>query len=251
MKKLLFALPLLFAGLILFSCGTTKPVVEEKPEISQEETDIENENPLTCEYKVVTKSDSSYYLQYELEYPEFTNNPMLNNAIQNDFLNPFKKLTVSTKKEWDEENQIRMEENPESYYTPSAYEYVLSLNQVLESDDFFTLIFDEYTYLGGAHGSPMTRTINYSKKENKVLTISEATGMSLEKISRLCYDCLLSSMEEYDLNDIDWIQNGTEPIEENFETFAITDEGRTLTVYFNPYQIAPYAWGILAVKIEL
>ncbi|MCQ2597830.1 MAG: DUF3298 and DUF4163 domain-containing protein [Treponema sp.] len=249
MKKQLFALPLIITGLFCFSCATTKPETDNTTEIQTEIT--KPETPVTCEYKIVSKSESTYFLDYEIQYPEFSNNPILKNEIDTNFLDSFKKITVNAKKEWDEENRMRKEEDPEFYHAPSAYEYVLSLDQVLESDEFLTLIFDEYTYLGGAHGYPMTRTINYSKKKNKILTISEAAGMSLEKVSRLCYDCLLSSMEEYDLNDIDWIQNGTEPVEENFEAFAITDEGKSLTVYFNPYQIAPYAWGILAVKIEL
>ena len=86
MKKHLFALPLMIAGFILITCVTTKPEAGENAEISQEETDIKKEFPITCEYKVNTKSDISYYLQYELAYPEFINNPVLNSAIQKDFL---------------------------------------------------------------------------------------------------------------------------------------------------------------------
>lgn len=243
MKKQLFALPLFAAGLLIFSCATSKG--NETPVETETATEQIVRETYNFTYSMETRKDTLKYLDYEVQYPVFDNNKVLNKAIKENSLIPLTNMIESAEPEWEE---LFIARGTDQMF---PFEYFESVEEVIESEKYISIVSDHYTYTGGAHGYPMKKTINYSKEENKILSISEAAGMSLEKISRLCYECLLSSMEEYDLNDIDWVQNGTDPIEENFEAFAITDEGKTLTVYFNPYQVAPYAWGILAVKIEL
>jgi hypothetical protein len=49
--------------------------------------------------------------------------------------------------------------------------------------------------------------------------------------------------------DSNMVREGTEPIESNFSNFLIEEE--TLMIIFNPYQVAPYAAGVIKIKIPL
>ena len=47
----------------------------------------------------------------------------------------------------------------------------------------------------------------------------------------------------------DMVEAGTAPEEENFSTFLLEEDG--LTVYFNPYQVGPWAAGVVTVTLPL
>ncbi len=261
MKKLLFALPVLIAGLFFFSCVSSEQEstpVEEKTDTEETTEEIQEPEPtISYEYKIITESDNTYYLDSEIHYPQFPNNDSLNKAVENSLLETYRRVLQTAKTDWEEENEARrmsLAEQPDSEssdYIMPAFEYFGSLEQIAETDSLLSLTFDEYTYLGGAHGSPCIVTLNYSKEENRPVSISEVTGMTLDEISYLCYDVLLERLSSDGFTDLQWLQTGTEPVPENFSTFALTEDGKYFIVYFNPYQVAPYAYGTLSVMIEL
>lgn len=253
MKKQLFALPLIAAGLLIFSCATSKKNDTEK----EPENITEKEIPETISFSwsMKTRKNSTNFLEYEIQYPVFDDNKVLNKGIEKHFLNYFEEFVSAAEIEWNALCEERMaysaSEEGQDYFDPPPMEYFGSPENIWESSDFISIIYDEYSYLGGAHGSPLTKTLTYSKKNNKVVNIEEASGIPLDKISHMCYEVLLDMFDQDGFRDLDWLQTGTEPVEENFSSFAITEDGNYLIVYFNPYQVAPYSYGILSVKIEI
>lgn len=257
MKKLAYVLPVFAAGLILFSCVTSKTedISAENPVSEKTEGSVPSEPLPDLNYSLISEKNTFDYFQYEITYPKFSNNPVLNKAINEHFLKYFKELKGSAKEEWTTMNEERLYysqiESDITYSAPPPLEYFGSPDHFWESSDFLSIVYDEYSYLGGAHGNPLTYTITYSKKQNKIVNIEEASGMSMDRISHLCYEVLLEQFDDDGPRDLPWLQSGTEPVPENFNTFAITEDGKYLIVYFNPYQVAPYSYGMLSVKIEL
>lgn len=238
MKKHLFALPLFAAGLFLYSCASvkTEPQPAPEPQIT--------EKPVTFDYEFKTLKTSKRWLESEIKYPVFNNNDTLNKAVKQEILSGYDNVLKNAEADWNDQFFNR---NPDE--NSIAYEYYGSPEKIISSGKLFCIVFDEYIYYGGAHGSSNKITLCFSKGKNKKLSIQEASGISLEEISRLCYDTLLTRMAEEEFSDLSWLQEGTDPIEENYESFYI--ENNILTIYFNPYQVGPYALGTLAVQIEL
>ncbi|MCQ2586167.1 MAG: DUF3298 and DUF4163 domain-containing protein [Treponema sp.] len=238
MKKHLFALPLFAAVFFLYSCASVKKEAQPAPEPPIPE------KPVTFDYEIKTKKSSTRYLESEIKYPVFENNDALNKAVKQEILSGYDNVLKNAESDW---NEQFFEKSPDD--RTIAYEYFGSPEKIISTEKLFCIVFDEYIYYGGAHGSPQKITLCFSKKNNKKLSITQASGLSLEEISRLCYETLLSMMAEDEFSDLAWLQEGTEPMEENYECFYI--ENNILTVIFNPYQVAPYAYGTLAVQIEL
>ncbi len=231
MNKHLSVLPLLLAGFILISCVSTR-----------------NDLSISLsDYQTITETEKAEHFTYKTEYPLFSENEVLNEAIKEQIVNPVKKTSRDTKEDWKLEAEERKTAFGDTSFPP--YESLTTLESVVESENFISIVFHDYTYTGGAHGYPCKKTLTYMKSEDRIVNIMKATGLSLDKISRLCYDELLTLMDKEQISDIQWIQEGTEPETENYRAF--TFDGRTLTVFFNPYQVAPYASGIIKIEVEL
>lgn len=82
-----------------------------------------------------------------------------------------------------------------------------------------------------------------------MLSVCDASGLTLEKLSNTCFEMLVTQLYTGNNNEnTDWIRNGKAPVEESFRNF--TYNGETLTIYFEPYEVAPYALGTLQVKLK-
>lgn len=250
MKKLTFVLPLLITGIIFISCVSNSAERESKKiasENSSEQTETifpQEEKTDLAVYKIISKKEKKEYCSYELSYPVFSENPVLNKGIEDGFLFNFNNWLNSAKEEIELSKEMYDEHIP-------TFAYEGSPESIWNSSKFISIVFDEWSYLGGAHGYPCKVTVTYSKEKNKIVSIEEATGMSLEKISHLCYETILEKAEEGFFIDLNWIQTGTDPDEGNYQSFAITEDGKKLIVFFNPYQIAPYSEGIITIQLEL
>jgi hypothetical protein len=70
----------------------------------------------------------------------------------------------------------------------------------------------------------------------------------LKFISDYCIEDIRKQNEDQGYTpDMDWISGGASPDQANFKTFLFTEN--SLIILFDPYQVAPYAWGIVAVNI--
>ncbi len=114
-----------------------------------------------------------------------------------------------------------------------------------------SLTLDFYPYTGGAHGLYYFQTVNYDFENNKLIGLEEifkpGSGY-LEFLSEYCFEDIKRQMEDMGIEpDLEWIRDGTEPVEENYSHFLITAEG--LVIKFLPYQVGPWASGDFSVTI--
>ncbi|WP_207260425.1 DUF3298 and DUF4163 domain-containing protein [Desulfovibrio sp. Huiquan2017] len=103
-------------------------------------------------------------------------------------------------------------------------------------------------YTGGAHPNnwPMTWVFDMTDggeiSLNRLFPDSEA---ALARISAICREVLSRSLGDMLVPDM--LDQGTQPVEDNFKRFILTDEG--VAFFFAPYQTAPYAAGEQVVTI--
>lgn len=118
------------------------------------------------------------------------------------------------------------------------------------NENYLSYVFYTSTYTGGAHPDNQIFTINYDITKNKIVTIediieNESTLIYLSDESRK-----ILKKNEYFLKNkssFEMLIEGTTPTKENFKNFAYTENG--LIIYFEQYQVAPYAAGSFKVLI--
>ncbi|NLC92864.1 MAG: DUF3298 domain-containing protein [Treponema sp.] len=217
-----------------------------------------------AEGKKVTLRQNNYYLDSKVVFYEYKKYGELNKEIQKNIVEPFNLFVTEKKQEWDEYDKIRQETQAEGVTDSSVstyaslkspkFEYKTFCDKKIEGKKYISLLYKNYTFLGGAHGDSTLYTVLFNKEENKIINIEEISNLSLQEISKLCFDELIAKIkdtEKYTPERIEWIKEGTLPVEDNFMKFTFNEKNKTLTVYFEQYTVAPYSDGIQLVEIKL
>jgi len=121
------------------------------------------------------------------------------------------------------------------------------LYQEFESSPYISYVFTIFQDTGGAHPISFYDTTSYNKEENKIVTIEDLVKENpkfLEIVSKSVREQLSKNKNIVNYN---MMMEGTLPKKENFETFAITEEGYLF--FFSPYQVAPYSSGKFQVLV--
>lgn len=104
---------------------------------------------------------------------------------------------------------------------------------------------------GAAHPNPYLRTFNFSLETGEDLSLAELfedDTAPLETIAQIARERAVASEGErgFEFSE-EWLREGTEPVQANYNVFTVGKDA--LTFYFNPYQIAPYAAGIIEIDV--
>ena len=101
-----------------------------------------------------------------------------------------------------------------------------------------------------AHQAVDTFQNTYDMKSGALIDlydVFENLDTALDVMSRYCTKALTKSLG--DMYNDDMLRSGTAPEAENFSSFALTPEG--IRIFFQPYQVAPWAAGSQVVDIPL
>jgi len=130
--------------------------------------------------------------------------------------------------------------SPNSAKTTFVIKYIVVSNQ----DNLISIKFETESYTGGAHPTHLIWTKNFDIKDKKEIIYEDIfiNEIVLNNIAKYSKEYFKNKKLEYKL-----FEEGFEPKKENYQVFAITDD--SLIIYFNEYQIAPYAAGNFQIKI--
>jgi hypothetical protein len=107
--------------------------------------------------------------------------------------------------------------------------------------------FDAY-YAGAIHPQPYSMTLNYDLKAGRALSLSDLfkpRSNYLQVISGYAIKTLTKKLG--DNSDHESVEHGAAPSSENFKSWSLTRRGLSIT--FDPYQVAAYAFGPQVVVI--
>jgi hypothetical protein len=201
--------------------------VEPTPELPTPQPVTEAPEPAALEKERIQEK----YYSMELEYPKdaaekFPEIETYINAIRSDFIALVPKTDDEAQYQGVDEDRAYVLKTDTTTYTSSST---------------ITYKLQTYMFTGGAHGGTFIATFTYTKDGRLIpLTNLLSSSDSLNKLSvaarRYFYDKLgnQSSREEIDI--------GTEPNEENFSVWYITD--KMVVFIFQEYQIGPYVIAI-------
>ncbi len=236
----------------LFACGEYQGQTSQPQKISFEQ--IEQSEKEGCD-----NPNSDYCAEIIIGYPVFSIpekkkiEMKINNFIKNELLiSIFSEVKIDSFDEladsfFDEYRQFKTDD-------PSSYQkWFIERSGTVKffNDNFMSLTFSEYSYLGGAHPNSYTLFT--------VLDMNNGNKITLEDIFSSGYKPILNKVAEEEFRklkelgeyeDLDeagyWFDDNRFSINDNF---AISDEG--LTFYYNSYEIAAYAYGPTELIIPL
>ena len=207
---------------------------------------------ISYSYKTIEISEKQEYLKTEIKYPEFENLPELNKRIANTVNSNYKNFKSYSKNEWDE--IVALNNRGSSKLAP--FEYIVSF-EVTGNRNIVSVLLNTYIFSGGAHGNTNLATFNYDTQTVKFIDIIQASSMTYNEISSVCRNYLYKTLIDDDKSGMppsekdsmrEMINTGAFPQAGNFELFTV--DGNKLYVYFEPYSVAPYSYGIQKIQVK-
>lgn len=139
---------------------------------------------------------------------------------------------------------------------PAMFPYELNITYEVThpSDRVVSLVWNVWSFTGGAHGQLDITTNNYDRSNGFPLLLEDLfldPELAVLQFTRVSRQKLAEPDEgtEGESFPDDMLRAGTEPTEENFHTFTLLPDG--IRIYFQPYQVAPWAAGPQTVDVSL
>ncbi|MEG2005532.1 MAG: DUF3298 domain-containing protein, partial [Bilophila sp.] len=139
-------------------------------------------------------------------------------------------------------------EEPEIGTTP--YELKASYTLTRSSAHAMSIAWEVGSYTGGAHGNLDIITATYETRSGVSLDLYDVfmdLETALNAMAAYSYKALSETLG--DMRSEDMLRGGTTPDADNFSSFMLTPDG--VRVFFQPYQVAPWAAGTQVVDIPL
>lgn len=130
------------------------------------------------------------------------------------------------------------------------YELETTYSTTRPSPSVLSIVWKTASYTGGAHGNLEIGTTTYDMKTGTLIDlydVFEDLDAALDDMSVFCTRKLSRTLG--DMYNKDMLESGTAPEADNFSSFALTPAG--IRIFFQPYQVAPWAAGPQAVDIPL
>ena len=235
--------------LVLFSCGSTK-LIEPQNQIK---------------HGIVERSIISEDLQdtvvssIEFDYYQLVDNKCMASVNQRikDFTHIITGYNDSIEKplsEWYFNNAlVYFEKDYQREFGAFVSSGVWTVEMSLDIDDHFTdftqLNLTSWTYTGGAHGNGSFEVNYFSKGTGNLLELTDLfTNISeLNEIGEKYFREQLELKKNEDLNEAGfWFEDGEFYLPSNFFR-----EGDHFIFFYNQYEIAPYAAGVIEVSIPI
>ena len=136
--------------------------------------------------------------------------------------------------------------------------YAIGLEYKLhEGPKTITYVYQIYENTLGAHPNANYRTFTFDRATGAELSLGDLFTPGSNYLSRIsertrtALPGIMAKIAGISASEVDreYINTGTEPKAESFQSFAI--DGSNLIVIFPPYQVAPYVYGRIDVTIPL
>jgi hypothetical protein len=235
-KSILFTMLIIVIGGLLVLLYLLPARKQSSPAVIVEQKIMETEKPF----------------RIEIVYPSIPGRDDFNakaKAIVDSQLNEFKKTSLEN----DSLRQKTMTVEEYDKFNPTYY-ISITYDKGVVNNTAVSVVFRVENYTGGAHGNRAFFALNYNMIEKKEISLADIfPGQTnyLQKISDFCIQDLIKQIKGLAGGirvDEVWIRDGASPKVENFSKFLFDE--KTVTFYFPPYQIAPYALGDYKVVMQ-
>src|SRR5690606_17556114 len=187
-------------------------------------------------YDIIIKEERNEWVEASVAYPKL--------GIENIDQDIAAKMEEQFQEYWAAAKE--MESTAKEY--GQSYWFTVKIEEIAETDRYVSMQFLHSTYEGGAHGNAFVETFTYDKQSGalwRLEDVLQGDTAKLEKLAALVHDQLMNQEGLF----YDLIPEATAARWENFSTYALTEQ--TLIIFFQPYEVGPYAAGIGEAEIRL
>lgn len=201
---------------------------------------------------------ASPYVQTKGSYPQFSYLPdSFNTAIRKAVQSAQKEHESVSKDNWDVRFETQSPTDNISTVPGTDERFLFSVESsiVRNDDQYVSVLLRVGGYSGGAHGYEQIQTFTFDRIKNDIVGIEDFYSTeALKELSSYVVDklttqlALASNSHKSDI-DTDLIEEGAGPDTDNYSRFTINPDD-TITFYFDPYQVAAYAFGEQSVTVD-
>lgn len=165
----------------------------------------------------------------------------------------FEQETLAFAEDLKATGEDREEEGDASHLFP--YELIISHDVTYPSPRVASILWNVWSYTGGAHGLLDIVAGNYDRSNGYPLLLEDLfvdpdlAVLQFSKVARRMLAEPDEGAEDGSGIPDEMLMAGTEPVEDNFHTFIVTPGG--VRLHFQPYQVAPWAAGPQTVDVSL
>ncbi len=189
--------------------------------------------------------DGKTLLTSNFTYPFIiSNNKSFETLVNTYFENKIKEI-----KEYEEDSYLSAKNFYESFPDTALLPYTMEVNFSTECNGQKLLSFKllSNSYLGGAHSNPMTKGVTFDIVSNKVLSFETMYINNINVVNATLNRLIEQYVEDNNLSEILYpFEKGQLPLPYK-DNFYLTKKG--VTYIYNPYEIAPFAAGIINIPI--
>jgi Protein of unknown function (DUF3298)/Deacetylase PdaC len=234
-------------GLITLAGNWSKPIDQKDNDKKTAFSVHEEPIAFTGDVDLVAKQikENNKKLNYEIaaQYPQLTggNNPNFEKFNQSVRAAVTKKVAGFKKDMAPEEGENTEETRPED---SMRSDLTISYTVVLAQDDLVSVEFDVSSYFqGAAHPNSYSETFNYDLKNGRQLKLADLFKPGTKYLQTIANYCVADLKKQATAKGLlsEEIEKGAAAKADNYQGWAITRRG--LGIYFDPYQVGPYAAG--------
>ena len=120
------------------------------------------------------------------------------------------------------------------------FELNLSYEVKYSAKNLISILYNEFTFAGGAHPNNSSTAFNYDLERGRMLALADLFMPSSDYL-KVISDYCIAELKKRKVGDDDWIRKGAGAKPENYARWNIVPEG--LLVTFDSYQVAAYVEG--------
>ncbi len=200
--------------------------------------------------KVIIESNMNYQntpvLHYKIEYPQFKDSLYQNelNIINEWYGDNAEALQKNYETELYQQAIELYESSKENGFPFHMYEAVSVYEVTYNQNDLLSLYFDNYIYSGGAHGGTVRRSDTWNIKNGRRISLFQFTNNPVAFQTELLNNIREQIALQIEKGEGMYFEDYPQLIIKNFnpESYYLTPNG--LVIYYQQYEIAPYASGI-------
>ncbi|MCJ8009098.1 PdaC/SigV domain-containing protein [Lederbergia wuyishanensis] len=251
MKQLRIIFSLFLLLFLLVGCNkkdTSAPPTkaEKESSVSEMENNQEELRKKLTNYESITLEEKNEEHEVTIEYPKFSYEPL------DDILSS--QMDASFQLQTSDDNEALFEYDMEGI----QYIFTTSFKKPVITQDYVSIYFEDYQYWGGAHGMSSPHSFNFDLKNDRIMTIHDVMkehSTTLQVMSEMVAQKLINDegFAEYREEPVtaDYrqsVKSETIPVEENFSTFTLSEDG--ITFYKQYFSLFPNAMGIVGIDLK-
>lgn len=190
-------------------------------------------------------------MHYSIKYPHFNSDAYhtLTNKLNNYYRTKAVMYQRTNIMQLYQEAMVDYEYSIANDYPVHEYEAIVEYTVTYNKNCVLSLYFDQYEYTGGAHGNTVRTSDTWNLAQSKYADLSDFfPGKSNYK--EFIIESIINQIKQQVKDNTTMVfDDYPKLVAENFKTnnFYLTEEG--VVIYFQQYDIAPYASGILTFVI--